>query len=144
MALATRPWQPVRGSLWVQEYPYCHQTMTQTHPKAVGTFSENVNFSKFFQVPAHNCISAQSPSCPSQNPHNGSSNKTFRLEIEKLKKMIFGSKNEGIKNFNPRPTPKRRRTGGLRGQNGENSSRDHSASQNDGFTLGETSDLILS
>ena len=46
MALATRAWQPVRGSLWVLEYPYCHQMMPQTDPKAIGNSSKQRNMFK--------------------------------------------------------------------------------------------------
>ena len=33
MARATWAQRPLRGSLWVLKYPYCHQMMTQTHPR---------------------------------------------------------------------------------------------------------------
>ena len=46
MALDTWALQLIREFLWVQEYPYHHQMMTQTHPKAVGKLSEKVNFSQ--------------------------------------------------------------------------------------------------
>ena len=50
MALATRAQQSLPdGSLWMLEYPCCHQMMTQTRPKAVGRFSGEIKISNFFK-----------------------------------------------------------------------------------------------
>ena len=31
-------------SLWVLEYPYCHQMITQTHPRGYRRVAENIEF----------------------------------------------------------------------------------------------------
>ena len=46
MAQATWAQRPLCGSSWALEYPYCHQMITQTHPKGEG-FPEKTNFRKF-------------------------------------------------------------------------------------------------
>ena len=44
-------WRLLRGSPGVLSYPYCHQMITQTHPRGNRRVSENVEFWKKFQVP---------------------------------------------------------------------------------------------
>ena len=39
MAHATWATWPLRGSPWVLKYPYCHQMITQTHPRGNGRVS---------------------------------------------------------------------------------------------------------
>ena len=49
MALATWAQEPLPGSLWVPVHLYCHQMMTQTHPKAVRGPWENIKYLNFSQ-----------------------------------------------------------------------------------------------
>ena len=42
MARATWAWRLLSGSLWVLKYLYCHQMITQTHPKGDKRVSEKV------------------------------------------------------------------------------------------------------
>ena len=42
MARATRAQWPLRGTLWALKYPYCHQMITQTHPRGNGRLSEKI------------------------------------------------------------------------------------------------------
>ena len=48
MAQATWARQPLHGSLWVLQYPCCHQMITQTTPGATEGLQKK---SRFFQVP---------------------------------------------------------------------------------------------
>ena len=50
MARAIWAWQPLRGSPWVLKYPYCHQIITQTHPRGNRRVSEKVEFLEILQV----------------------------------------------------------------------------------------------
>ena len=44
MAWGTWAQRPIRGSLWVVKYPYCHQMTTQTHPRGDKRVSEKNEF----------------------------------------------------------------------------------------------------
>ena len=50
MARAIWAEQPLRGSPWVLKYPYCHQIITQTHPRGNRRVSEKVKFYCLRQV----------------------------------------------------------------------------------------------
>ena len=43
MTRATWAQRPLRGSLWVLKYPYCHQMITQTHPTGDKRISASQN-----------------------------------------------------------------------------------------------------
>ena len=48
------------GSLWVLEYPYCHQMTTQTHPRGNKRILEKIKNSKNFQCSGANLKMAKS------------------------------------------------------------------------------------
>ena len=51
MAPATWAKGPLFGSPWVLKYLYCHQMITQTHPKGDGTVSEKIELQKLLLPP---------------------------------------------------------------------------------------------
>ena len=46
MARAIWAWWPLRGSPWVLKYPYCHEIITQTHPRGDTSVLEKGEFRK--------------------------------------------------------------------------------------------------
>ena len=69
MAQATWARRPLRGSPWVFRYPYCHQMITQTHPKGDERVSEKV---KIFQVPLNSLSSVKTAeSSPARGQKGG-------------------------------------------------------------------------
>ena len=50
MARARWAQWPLHGSPWVLKYPYCHQMITQTHPRGERRVSEKGNFGNLVGV----------------------------------------------------------------------------------------------
>ena len=71
MAHATWAWRLLRGSPWVLKYPYCHQMITQTHPRGDGQVSEKIEFSENCQVTLNSLTSVKTAKSSLARGHVG-------------------------------------------------------------------------
>ena len=71
MARARWAQWPLRGSPWALKYPYCHQMITQTHPRGNGKVFMKTRISKNLHVPLNSLSSVKMAKSSSARGHMG-------------------------------------------------------------------------